>query len=491
MSQGMTHSYYTNIKAGAELIQTLSESLYKNAYYVFDELISNAYDADATEVKIRMTGDDVVFWDNGDGMDKEGLEHYLWLGYSDKQRDRTTKRLKRFTIGKFGIGKLAMHVLCDRCQIETICRGIKRTLILDFKTILSYKGLSDGEIGVTETRAREGETGTTIRLIGLKKEIDKNRAVKRITRNMPLNPDFQIKFDDEILRPEDVVKGKNYTICLTLPLTGEVNGRLIYSDVHLGDFAGVYVKVHGRTVNVDEPDLLDLFNSVHCQGTFLTRLYGVISANGLDDIILANRNGFNEDSPKFLEFKKAILKEIRKATSDIVRIQSREELQNEERLLGDIVNKQIRKLFEGADLLEIFTTRYRKHNNPKVKRLVREIERKKAQQIGYEPKANRVSERDRTIRIGIRRFKFELASIGKEAYECILDGQEAIFYVNIDHPQYLLSRKEGSLSHHFRRVIVFEVARLISGELADELVVQYQNMMLQNIDSQEAIPVPL
>ncbi len=486
MMQGTSQSYYTNIKAGADLIQTLSESLYKNAYYVFDELISNAYDADATKVKISVADDEIILFDNGDGMDKDGLEHYLWLGYSDKQRDRTTKRLKRFTIGKFGIGKLSMHVMCDRCQIETTRKGIKRTLILDFGSVLSYKGLSDEQIEVIETLAKKGEHGTTIRLIGLKKKIDKDRAIKRIIRNMPLSQNFQVQFNNKILKPEDIVKGRKFKISLDLPLAGKVHGKLVYSDVPLGDFAGVYVKVHVRTVNADEPNLLGLFNLVRCPETFLARLYCVVSANRLDDIILANRNGFKEDSPKFLEFRQAILKEIRRMTSEIGSIQSQEEVQYEDQLLGDIIKNQIKKLFLGADLQEGFLIRYQRHENPRVKRLIEKIERQKAKQTEYrESRINRVSEKDRIIRIGTKHFKFELANIGREAYECILDSQKAIFYINIDHPQYLFSRKEGSLSHHFRRVIVFEVAYLMSGELADELVTQYQNMMQQNIDVQE------
>lgn len=451
LGQGSVQLYYTSIKAGAELIQTLSESLYKNVYYVFDELISNAYDADASEVKIKMTKNEIVLSDNGEGMDKEGLEHYLWLGYSEKQRDRTTKKFNRYTIGKFGIGKLTMHVICDVCKVETVKDGVKRVLTLDFKRILSYKGLSDGKIEVSETPAKRSEVGTTIRLIGLKKRIEEAKVIRRIVRNMPLSPNFQVKLNDSILKPEDIIKGRGYEIHLSLPLTGEVHGRLIHADAPLGDFAGIYVKVHGRTVNVDEPNMFDLYNSIQRPGPFLARLYGVLSADGLDDVILANRNGFNEDSPKYVEFRQAILEEIRRITADIVNIQSQEEVQYEERLLGDIVRHQIKKLFEGADLQDEFLAKYSRQPNAETKSLIKKIERRKRMQRreernnqahgGY--RLNAVREGDRLIKIGAKRFKFELANMGREAYECILDPQGAVFYVNIDHPQYLFSRKEG------------------------------------------------
>lgn len=71
--------------------------------------------------------------------------------------------------------------------------------------------------------------------------------------------------------------------------------------------------------------------------------------------------------------------------------------------------------------------------------------------------------------------------MGKNAYECILDAGKAVFYINIDHPQYLYSRREGSLAHHFRRVIIFEIARAISGYSLIEFTNQYESMMLQDI----------
>ncbi len=144
-----TESYSTSIKAGAELIQTLSSSLYKNAYYVLDELISNSYDADATKVEIQISQDRLAIQDNGVGMDRKGLENYLWLGYSDKRDDRRTGKLRRYTIGKFGIGKLSMHVICNKCKIITRKNGVQRILILDFEKILAHKSLGDEPINVT------------------------------------------------------------------------------------------------------------------------------------------------------------------------------------------------------------------------------------------------------------------------------------------------------------------------------------------------------
>ena len=484
-------SYSTRIRAGAELIETLSSSLYKNAYYVLDELISNAYDADATEVNIRKTDNEIVISDNGEGMDREGLENYLWLGYSEKQRDRRTSRFRRYKIGKFGIGKLSMHVICDVCEIRTTKNGTTRTLTLDFEKILSHKGLGEEKIKVRETPAEETVEGTKVRLIGLKKKVDQSRAIKRIIRNMPLSPVFRVRFNDRTLKPEDIIKGKTHEINLDLPLTGKVDGKIIHSDTPLGEFAGIYVKVHGRTVNADDPNILDLMNAIRRPDTLIARLYGIVSADGLDDIVLATRNGFKEDAPKYLEFRQAMLRELRKITRGIIEKQSQEELRYETRQLGDVVRHHIRKMLKGADLPDDFLAKYSERPDIEeiratIKKMKKkkEKQRRKAERDKSESKKRQskpIQARKRSIRMGRNRFGFELATMGKEAYECILDDEKSIFYINVDHPQYIFSRKEGSLSHHFRRVIIFEIARAISGESSAEFITQYQSMMQQNI----------
>lgn len=254
----MSHeSYFTSIKAGAELIQTLSSSLYKNAYYVLDELISNSYDADATKVEIEISQERLLLHDNGAGMDRKDLENFFMLGYSEKQEDRKTGKLRRYTIGKFGIGKLSMHVICNRCKITTRKNSVQRTLILDFEKILSHKVIGEEQINVVECPTKD-EDGTTIELLGLKKTLEEKTAIRRIARNMPLSPGFQVTINGELLRPEDVIKGKEYPVDLNLNLAGKVEGKIVISEAPLGDFAGVYIKVYGRTVNADDPNIFDL-----------------------------------------------------------------------------------------------------------------------------------------------------------------------------------------------------------------------------------------
>ena len=484
-------SYVTSIKAGAELIQTLSESLYKNAYYVLDELISNAYDADSTKVEVQISQDRLLILDNGTGMDRKGLENYLWLGYSEKREDRKTKNLRRYTIGKFGIGKLSMHVMCNRCKIVTVRNGKQLALVLDFEKILSHRAISDEQINVTESFTKENE-GTCIELLGLKKTLDEKTAIRRIAKNMPLSPDFQIIVNGDLLKPENVIKGREFPIDLNLSLAGRVTGKIVLSEAPLGDFAGVYIKVYGRTVNADDPNIFDLARVISGFLSFVTRCYCVLNADGLDSILLATRNGFSEEKPIFIEFKEAVLKRIREVTKDIQTSQVKEELNYERTLLEDVIRHQIDNMLKGADLPEDFLVKYSRRNDAKqVMSTIKEIEEHQQERQKKDNPSKKTEEKEpplRLIKIGKKRYKFELEPMGKQAYECVLDENKAIFYINIEHPQYVFSRKEGSLPNHFRRVIVFEIARAISGDSLVDFVNQYSGMMLQEISIESSSP---
>ncbi len=486
----MAQTYYTSIRAGAELIQTLSSSLYKNAYYVLDELISNSYDADATKVEVNILKNKLTISDNGVGMDREGLENYLWLGHSEKRNDRRTGKLSRYTIGKFGIGKLSMHVICNRCKIMTRRNGVKSTLLLDFNKILSHKNLSEEQIHVDESSTNQLD-GTTIELLGLKQVISKKKAIRRIARNMPLSPEFQVTINKELLKPEDIIKGTDYPIQLDLKLAGKVMGKLIYSDTPLGEFAGIYIKVYGRTVNADDPNILNLTHLVANPGA-IARLYCVLHADGLDDIVLATRNGFYEEAPKFIEFRKAICKQI-KSVLDIIQIsQSKEELSYENNLLEDVLKSQVENMLKGSELPTAFPSRYMKRKDAKrIKKTLKLIEKRRmerAQTQAITAKTIQKQVASRVIKIANKTFTFELESMGKNAYECVLDVDKSTFYINIDHPQYIYSRIEGSLAHHFRRVIIFEIARAISGDSLIEFTNQYESIMQEmNLEEDQLV----
>jgi len=122
-------------------LSTIGERLYTQSLDLVRELVANAYDADATVVKIRVDDSSIVVEDNGLGMDKEGLRQYLTIGSSFKKQNPLSPKLKRVRIGEFGIGKFAALSVCDRFEIYTRSKGYAATLIFnrqDFEITLYH-----------------------------------------------------------------------------------------------------------------------------------------------------------------------------------------------------------------------------------------------------------------------------------------------------------------------------------------------------------------
>lgn len=109
------------IKVGSEILVHLGQGIYSTPANAIKELISNAYDADATRVTIRAKPDmdNVVVMDDGEGMNEEVFEqHFAIVAKSFRRTGGLyTLQLRRPIIGRFGIGFLAISQICDRIRI--------------------------------------------------------------------------------------------------------------------------------------------------------------------------------------------------------------------------------------------------------------------------------------------------------------------------------------------------------------------------------------
>ncbi|MDG6828696.1 ATP-binding protein [Glaesserella parasuis] len=120
----MQTSPYPSMKISHNIVEHLGLKLYQNKpTNVIAELVSNAWDANATELKIDIVNDEtnkfISVNDNGCGMDIDVLKNtYLVIGKSkyntlEEQRE-ISKNTQRKPMGRKGIGKLASlsHNLC-------------------------------------------------------------------------------------------------------------------------------------------------------------------------------------------------------------------------------------------------------------------------------------------------------------------------------------------------------------------------------------------
>jgi hypothetical protein len=121
-----------------ELVQLLSEQLYQSPLKAVEELVVNAYDADASECRLYVPAPSdqdagfVVVFDDGIGMDYKGLVDLWQIGRSNKRNEEIERRRKRKQIGKFGIGKLATYTIANRLTYITRTQDQTLSVTVDF-----------------------------------------------------------------------------------------------------------------------------------------------------------------------------------------------------------------------------------------------------------------------------------------------------------------------------------------------------------------------
>lgn len=161
-SQDSEHYVSTTLRTDERVIARVTDGIYRQPASAIRELISNAYDADASRVVIRTDAprfSRISVEDNGHGMSPEVLAHLLFhIGGSAKRSD-DGKRLGvtaqsdpsrspggRKLIGKIGIGLFSVSQLTYTFQIITKVKGDA------FRTIatVALKQYIDEEVASTE-----------------------------------------------------------------------------------------------------------------------------------------------------------------------------------------------------------------------------------------------------------------------------------------------------------------------------------------------------
>ena len=147
----------TPINAAARIIGDISTGIYRSPANALKELVSNSFDAGATEVVISTDQpgfSSVSCFDNGPGISIKKLEEVFgFIGGSNKRWQGETGRFDRPLIGKIGIGILAMSQISKQFVIISSQEGDDYRIeaeidIEEFETDDSARrNLGPGEIG--------------------------------------------------------------------------------------------------------------------------------------------------------------------------------------------------------------------------------------------------------------------------------------------------------------------------------------------------------
>jgi hypothetical protein len=137
------------IKAKSHILSLLGNELIGSDSLAIFELVKNAYDADAENVRISFIdinspNQKIIIEDDGHGMTSKVIQD-VWLTIgTDFKRGLNRKesiKYKRVSFGNKGVGRLAVHRLAKVITLETQTQGdmFSNRLVIDWKTLIESK----------------------------------------------------------------------------------------------------------------------------------------------------------------------------------------------------------------------------------------------------------------------------------------------------------------------------------------------------------------
>ncbi|MGH7363568.1 MAG: ATP-binding protein, partial [Candidatus Methylomirabilales bacterium] len=265
---------------------TIGERLYAESIELLRELVNNAYDADATEVRVTVRDDLVRVDDNGHGMDLDGLKQYFNIGSPEKILKPKSPRFHRDRIGQFGIGKFATLSACECFEVVTQKGNFAARVTFD-KAEWGRPG-EEWRLPLEFLSADPSRgDGTTVTLLRLTRAFDPREVQRRLVEGVPLKaPHFSVLLNGERVRPRSLA-GHRLPILEGTPF-GPIHGEIIILPASAPDPGppGIEVKVKQVTVR------RETFGA-EGWGQAAGRLRGEIHANFLP--ITTDRSGFVQD----------------------------------------------------------------------------------------------------------------------------------------------------------------------------------------------------
>ena len=482
-------------------IVSIGERLYAESVDLLRELVNNAFDADATEVRVEVSPTEIRVSDNGTGMDFAGLEQYFIIGSDEKVVHSRSPRFGRVRIGQFGIGKFASLSAASRFELVTRHKEFAARVIFDKK---AWEEAKDEwhlpcEILTPDSRICDG---TTVILSELSKSFLVEDVERKLVESVPLKaPDFAVYVNGRRLYPRSLV-GRRIPL-LEGTKYGPVTGEIVITPKSAADFKdlGIEVKVKGATVK------RDLFG-METWGKAVARVKGEICADFLP--ITSDRSSFIVDSAEYQEFLKIMEKVIDIIGKTLGREADRSEQRRASRAVNEALQRVHRALARNPDLSPFGPIEYGEPEEPgeagggaviagQAKRKVgrtRETEvRPGESQAATEAKPKRKKRRHplvkrvtpnaivRRMRMGTESVSVCLDFFGPLGPECFSEGN--VVYINRDHPLFQReSHKASAQTMHIARLVTQEIS-LMKETRSPRLAFSRQSQLLKDAFAEE------
>lgn len=347
-----------------QVLNHLGLNLYSNTSAVLSEVVANAWDADATEVRIKIDGDSISISDNGIGMSLEDINcKYLTVGYQKRSESGLSPGLKRPVMGRKGIGKLSLFSIANIVKVYSKKDSELNGFKIDTDSLKNAIKTNDtyypSEISTDDITFKGN--GTLIVLNNLKKKRTSSLATylrQRLARRFGIigeKNNFKVFInDDEITISDRNYLPKAQCIWMYLPEKDaeEYKGDLLSqtkedkiklkkerpSIVTIGEDK---YRITGWIATCSEPNELDddenlnrivimvrgkmakedIFSEIGTTALYSKYIFGELSADFLDldeesDITTSSRQDFFEDDERYISLKEFVKNELSTIRSD-------------------------------------------------------------------------------------------------------------------------------------------------------------------------------
>lgn len=343
-----------------DIIRLFSEGLYKSPHKAIEELVSNSYDAGASDVHVLLpdAGDEDAptspLWvvDNGHGMDVDGFRQ-LWRVADSAKADAGLSN-GRLPIGQFGIGKLAAYVLAWHLMHLSRVDGRYLLTVMDFHKVtgrqadnpepekVSLREVTEANARhlIADVKARDPQAwkllfdqtneprSWTVAVLtdfrDLYQRLSAGTLRWVLSTGLPLQSGFKIYLDGQrVTSSKEVLKPiKSVPIDKNLPGIGQVKGRAgIYEkpltsgkSAEMGRSHGFFIRVRKRVINLED----ELFGVRQPNHAAWARFMLTVEAEGLRDHLLSSREGVRDSATvrEFREYLLSVFNQCRSAFDD-------------------------------------------------------------------------------------------------------------------------------------------------------------------------------
>ncbi|WP_439327875.1 BbrUII/HgiDII family restriction enzyme [Lonepinella sp. BR2357] len=342
------------------VLNHLGLSLYSNTPAVLTEIVSNAWDADSTEVHIKIdtthNDEKIIIEDNGHGMNLADIEQkFLNVGYARRSDGRAITEKKRNAMGRKGIGKLAMFSLADVVDVYTKSNDedvvALRVDVLELKEAIENKQEYETQ-NLDDTNTFNLEHGTRIVLSKIHKNIKKtvpylkkhlarrfsiigesnnfrvflnNTEITLADRGYYNKIEFLWSFDEQNNYISDLVDAKHISQLDNFieyrnerfKVTGFIASVEKPNDLKDGDVSNnaITILANGR---IFQENILDELDNAKI---FTSYLVGEINADFLDDtrfedMAISSRQGLRQNDERYTCLKVFLLRALKEIDKD-------------------------------------------------------------------------------------------------------------------------------------------------------------------------------